>query len=303
MKLNSYLKRKSSILVAAIALTSIFFLNGCSKLNETVANENIQLPTHASRNLKNLFSYLEVVELINSTKSYDGLKRSNFDSLERIINCKLTIIDSLTTDGDGYQYKVNFANKAEKLNPKDKNYDNQYRFGSFDVELNFNYREINAISTVKIDSSQHCYIANGAGEFTQIIGNFKFVRNITNKINISLGNTVLIYQNTFPMYLNGDFLVSWTEGEGTDGIFNDVMVYNGSGTGSFLLETFKWNTSLPLEKNQEYGCAVNIVKGVLQLESLSTNKIYRVDFDPFNNKSCDSIIKIYILGKEYEITL
>ncbi len=303
MKLNSFLKRTSSIVVAAIALTSILFLHGCSKLNETVANENIQLPTQASRNLKNLFSYLEIVELINSTKSYDGLKRSNFDSLERMINCKLTIIDSLTTDGDGYLYKVNFPNKADKLNPKDKNYDNQYRFGSFDVELNFNYREINAISTIKIDSTQQCYIANGSGEFTQIIGDFKFVRNTTNKINISLGNVAVIYQNSIPMYLNGDFLVSWTQGEGTDGIFNDVMVYSGSGTGVFLLEPFKWNTSLPLEKNQEYGCAANIVKGVLQLESLATDKIFRVDFDPFNNKSCDSIIKIYILGKEYEITL
>ncbi len=301
--MNSFLKRTSSIVVAAIALTSIFFFHGCSKLNETVANENIQLPTHVSRNLKNLFSYLEVVELINSTKSYDGLKRANFDSLERIMNCKLTIIDSLTTDGDGYLYKVNFPTKTVNVNPKDKNYDNLYRFGSFEVELNFNYREINAISTVKIDSTQHCYIANGIGEFTQIIGDFKFERNITNKINITLTNTALIYQNNFPMYLSGDFLVSWTYGESTEGIFNDVMVYNGSGIGNFLLEPFKWNTSLPFEKNHEYGCAANIVKGVLELESLATNKKFRVDFDPFNNKSCDSIIKIYILGKEYEITL
>jgi len=302
VKLNSILKRTSLFVVAAIAMASIFLIHGCSKLNETVASENIQLPTAVSRNLKNLFSYLEVVEMINSTKSNIGLKRENFDSLERIINCKLLILDSLTTDGDGLQYQVVFPVKTDKLNPSIRNYDNNYRFGSFIVNLNFNYREINAISSVKIDSASGCFIGNSNGELMEIIGDFTFERLVTNKINLSLNNCSCIAKGKFPMQFDGQFLVTWIEGENTDGIVNDLMGYNGFGTGQYLNESFNWNTTLPLEKNQELGCASNIIKGVLQIKSLASNKVFQVDFDPFDNKSCDSIVKIYILGKEYEIT-
>ena len=303
MKLNSILKHTSLFVVAAIAITSVFFINGCSKLNETVASENIQLPTEVSRNLKNLLSYLEVVEMINSTKSSIGLKRENFDSLEQLIKFKLLILDSLTTDGDGFQYQVVFPVKTEKFNPLMKNYDNNYRFGSFIVNLNFNYREINAISTIKIDSGSGCYIGNSNGELMGIIGDFNFERVNTNKIKLSLNNCSCIAKDKFPMKFDGQFLVTLIEGENTDGIVNDLMGYNGYGTGQYLNESFNFNTSLPLEKNQEFGCASNIIKGVLQIQSLASNKVFQVDFDPFDNKSCDSIVKIYILGKEYEITL
>jgi hypothetical protein len=303
VKLNSILKHTSLFVVAAIAITSVFFINGCSKLNETVASENIQLPTEVSRNLKNLLSYLEVIEMVNSTKSSIGLKRENFDSLEQLINCKLVILDSLTTDGDGFQYQVVFPVKTDKFNPSIKNYDNNYRFGSFIVNLNFNYREINAISTIKIDSASGCYIGNGNGELMEIIGDFNFERVNTNKIKLAFNNCRCFANGKFPMKIDGQFLVTWIEGENTDGIVNDLMGYNGYATGEYLNESFNFNTSLALEKNQEFGCASNIIKGVLQIQSLASNKVFQVDFDPFDNKSCDPIVKIYILGKEYEITL
>lgn len=303
MQLNTFIKKLYLLVLAFFAIGAVFYVSGCSKINESVANENIQIPTIASKNIKGLISYLEVVELINSTKSSLGIRRSTFDSLEKTINCKLIILDSLTSDGNGFKYKVIFPNKGESLNSNNKNYDGNYRFGTFLVDLNFNYREINAISTIKIDSSSECFIANSKGEYIQIIGNFKFERIITNKINISITNGKLITKFNNPLIFSGDFAVSWTDGESTDGVLNDVMVYNGSGIGKYADESFKWNTSLPLEKNLEFGCASNIVKGVLQIEMVVSKKIFRVDFDPFNNKSCDSIIKIYILGKEYEITI
>lgn len=303
MQLNSNIKQFSRLTLACIACVTLFFVGACSRINESVGSENIQIPSIASKNLKSLFSYLEVVEMINSTKSNYGIKRTTFDTLEKLINCKLIILDSLTTDGNGFKYKVVFPNKVETLTPAIRNYDGNYRFGSFIVDLNFNYREINAVSIIKIDSSSGCYIANNAGEMTQILGDIQFERIITNKINLSVVNGQFKSQNNLPMIFNGDFSVSWIDGESTDGILNDVMVYNGSGNGIYADESFKWNTSLPLEKNLEYGCASNIVKGVLQIEVIESKKIFRVDFDPFNNKSCDSIIKIYILGKEYEITI
>ena len=301
--MNSFIKPLFIFSLAIIALTALFSVNACSRINESVANENILIPTKASKNIKKLFSYLEVVEFINSTKSNSGLKRSTFDTLEKIINCKLLILDSLITDGNGFKYKVIFPDKTENVPSAFRNYDGNYRFGSFTVDLNFNYREINAVSTVKIDSNSGCYIASSPEEFTQISGDFKFERIFTNKINLTISNCKFMNDNELPMNFKGAFVVSWSDGETTDGILNDFMAYNGSGEGSYMLEDFKWTTSLPLEKNLEYGCASNIVKGVLQIETVNFSKIFRVDFDPFNNKSCDPILKIYVLGKEYEISI
>lgn len=303
MQLNSVIKQFYILALACFAFATVFYVSGCSKINESVANENIQMPTLASQNLKSIFSYIEVVEFVNSTKSSYGIKRSAFDTLEKLINCKLIILDSLTSDGNGFKYKIEFPKKQESPSPQMINYDGNYRFGSFIVDLNFNYRELNSISTIKLDSTSDCFILNAGGEMTQIIGEFKFERNITNKINLSIVNGKFIRQKNSPMLLSGNILISWSEGESTDGILNDIMVFSGSGTGNYLSEPFKWNTSLPLEKNYENGCISNIVKGVLQIESLKSKNIFRIDFDPFNNKSCDSIIKIYILGKEYEITI
>jgi hypothetical protein len=67
-----------------------------------------------------------------------------------------------------------------------------------------------------------------------------------------------------------------------------------------LPNTF-WKTSSALVKNIENGCSANIVKGILQIDNNDLR--YRIDFDPFNNMSCDNIAKIYSAGKEYEIRL
>jgi hypothetical protein len=58
---------------------------------------------------------------------------------------------------------------------------------------------------------------------------------------------------------------------------------------------------LALVKNIEKGCSANIVKGILQIDK--NNLRYRIDFDPFNNMSCDNIAKIYSAGKEYEVRI
>jgi len=294
-------KIKLTLIVTILGLLGVLNLTSCSKILDEVEPEDIQLPTSTAKNIKDLISYFEVVELINSTHSSNGINRVNFDSLERKINCKLEIIDSLISDGDGYQYKVIFP-KKNSINPSNINYDGQSRFGSFVVDLNFNYRELNAKSLITIDSSNQCFIGKSDGELTQIWGSVKFERFVTNKVNFTF-NKVYFLRKNVQYQLTGSFDINWLVGETTDGIENDNIAFSGSGTGIYMNEVFRWKTNLAVEKNYEFGCEANLVKGILQIEPISNDKVFKVDFDPFNNKSCDSIIKIYILGKEYEVNI
>ncbi len=285
-----------------IACFGFLCVGSCSKIYSEVQNEDLQIPISASKNIQDLFSYLEVVEFINSTHSSSGINRKNFDTLEQLINCKLEIIDSLVSDGDGYRYKVVFPSKTTNFQESMRNYDGKIRFGSFYVDLNFNYREINALSTITIDSSNACYLRNLNAEVTQIYGDFKFERVFTNKVNLQINNATL-EREKIKNIISGIFDVSWFAGENTDGILNDQIVYSGSGNGVLNNTKYNWKTNLSLEKNFELGCGANIIKGILQVESIDNEKLYKIDFDPFNNKSCDAVVTINILGKQYEISL
>lgn len=289
------------LIITIFELLGMLNLSSCSKILDEVGQEDIQLPTSAAKNIKDLISYFEVVELINSTHSSNGINRVNFDSLERKINCQLEIIDSLFSDGDGYQYKVIFPKKT-KIDVSVQNYDGLTRFGTFLVDLNFNYRELNAQSTVTIDSTDQCFIGKSDGELTQIWGSVKFQRFVTNKINL-LFNQVYFSRKNLIHQLTGSFDLIWLAGETSDGIENDNIVFSGSGTGVYINDAYRWKTNLAIEKNYELGCESNLIKGILQIEPTSNDKVFKIDFDPFNNKSCDSIIKIYILGKEYEVNI
>lgn len=289
-------------LTPMIGIIAFIFTSGCSKILGEVGQEDIQIPSTNAKNIKDFISYFEVVEFINSTKSSVGINRINFDSIERLINCKLEIIDSLTSDGDGYRYKVIFPSITQNISSSMKNYDGRVRLGSFFVDLNFNYKEINAKSEIVIDSSNHCFIGDIDGAFTQIFGKVKFERLVTNKVVLSFDKLHLISNNQ-DNQLNGTLITSWVIGENTDGILNDNMFYFGNGTGFYQNEPYNWKTNLAIEKNMEFGCCANLVKGIIQIEPLNSDKVFKVDFDPFNNKSCDSIVKIYILGKEYEISI
>ncbi len=293
---------KSWFFIPIFGITILIYASGCSKILGEVGQEDIQIPSNNAKNLKNLISFVEVIEFINSTKSSAGLSRTNFDSLERLINCKLEIIDSLISDGDGYRYKVVFPSINQKIMTSMKNYDGRVRLGSFFVDLNFNYKELNAKSEIVLDSSSHCFIGEIGGTFTQIFGAVKFERLVTNKVILSFDKLHFL-SNNIDNQLSGTLITSWVAGENTDGILNDNMFYFGNGTGFYQNEPYNWKTNLAIEKNMEFGCCANLIKGIIQIEPVNSDKLFKIDFDPFNNKSCDSIVKIYILGKEYEISI
>ena len=298
MEVKILQKMKQLSAAIFIVVVSVFF--GCSKIYEA-QNEDLNSQITFNNNINDFLSIYEIVEHINSTKSSQGIKRSNLDSIEKQTNCKIIIIDSITTDGDGYAYRIKFPEYKKDFNQFALNYDGKARYGSVLVEFSQNYRELNTSTTISIGDTNSFYIGSLNSSIKKFTGKINLNRSSLGILSISF-NQVKMITKTDSMVFSGQLAVQWSSGESTEGLFNDVINYNGDGTFSYNnLPNTSWKTSLALVKNIENGCSANIVKGILQIDN--NNLRYRIDFDPFNNMSCDNIAKIYSAGKEYEIRI
>jgi hypothetical protein len=299
MEAKIYLKTK--YLFAAILIASIsIFAGGCSKIYN-VQNEDLISQITFNNNINDFLSIYEIVEHINSTKASQGFVRNNLDSIEKQANCKLIIIDSTTSDGDGYMYLIKFPDYKKDFNQSALNYDGKARFGSVLVEVSQHYRELNTTSTISIDDTNSFYIGSLNSQVKKFTGKINLYRKLPEILTMSF-NQVKMVTDFDSMIFSGQLAIQWTSGGKTDGLFNDVINYNGDGTFSYNnFSNISWKTSVALVKNIENGCSANIVKGILQIDN--NNLRYRIDYDPFNNMSCDNIAKIYSAGKEYEIRM
>jgi hypothetical protein len=291
---------KTKYILSAILIAAVSVFVGCTKIYE-VQNEDLNSQIKFNNNINDFLSIYEIVEHINSTKSSFGIKRTNLDSIEKQANCKINIIDSITSDGDGYTYRIQFPDYKKDFNQSALNYDGKARFGSVLVDVSQNYRELNTTATISIGDTNAFYIGSLNNPIKKFTGKINLNRSSIGVLSMSF-NQVKMVNDIDSMVFSGQLAIQWSSGESTEGLFNDVINYNGDGTFSHnnLPNTF-WKTSSALVKNIENGCSANIVKGILQIDNNDLR--YRIDFDPFNNMSCDNIAKIYSAGKEYEIRL
>jgi hypothetical protein len=292
--------QKTKYVWSAILIAAVSVFAGCTKIHD-VQNEDLNSQITFNNNINDFLSIYEIVEHINSTKSSQGLVRTYLDTIENQANCKIIIIDSITSDGDGYAYRIQFPEYKKDFNQSALNYDGKARFGSVLVEVSQNYRELNTTATISIGDSNAFYIGSLNNPIKKFTGKINLYRSFQGVLSMSF-NQVKMVTDVDSMVFSGQLAIQWSSGESSEGLFNDVINYNGDGTFSYNnLPITSWKTSLALVKNIENGCSGNIVKGILQIDN--NNLRYRIDFDPFNNMSCDNIAKIYSAGKEYEIRI
>jgi hypothetical protein len=105
------------------------------------------------------------------------------------------------------------------------------------------------------------------------------------------------------MELEGTLTAEKIMGITTPGVFGDHYQLQGDGKAEINDEEFKWNIGSPLIKKLEPGCGMIPVKGLLNLTIEKTNRDILLDFDPFNNESCDRILRITNAGKATDIVL
>jgi hypothetical protein len=64
-----------------------------------------------------------------------------------------------------------------------------------------------------------------------------------------------------------------------------------------------WEIMQPLIKNVVPGCSGEYINGMLELKDSEKSSTTILDYDPFENESCDRIVRVTIAGKITDITL
>jgi hypothetical protein len=103
--------------------------------------------------------------------------------------------------------------------------------------------------------------------------------------------------------LDGSLTLEKIAGANTPGMIGDQYIMKGSGKVEMGEDDYLWEIGSPLKKKVEPGCGMIPVKGLLNLNIESLNRNVVVDFDPFDNESCDRIVRITNAGKVTDLEI
>lgn len=289
------MKFKSILLV--VMLFFVFWgLQSCENIYE-IPQEDIEDAADFSQSMGLLLATLEPIEHINSTYSFSDFNRKNFDSLEKILGCKLILIDSSTQDGNGMEYELVYSGESSKM-------DRKIRTGKILVQINYSHREIGSVTKITIDDAEPMKISNAYQFIGAVSGEFEFQRNVGDKVDLVIKKMEFNIDDLAEELedrLEGTLTYSWISGEASQGLIYDQLKFTGQGSVELDDVEYNFNISLPLEKSYELGCSDYILKGIIELKHEKDQ--FKIDFDPFNNNACNDIITIYKNGKEFEVRI
>ncbi len=296
MSFSQILMKFKSILLVVMLFFVFWGLQSCENIYE-IPQEDIEDAADFSQSMGLLLATLEPIEHINSTYSFSDFNRKNFDSLEKILGCKLILIDSSTQDGNGMEYELVYSGESSKM-------DRKIRTGKILVQINYSHREIGSVTKITIDDAEPMKISNAYQFIGAVSGEFEFQRNVGDKVDLVIKKMEFNIDDLAEELedrLEGTLTYSWISGEASQGLIYDQLKFTGQGSVELDDVEYNFNISLPLEKSYELGCSDYILKGIIELKHEKDQ--FKIDFDPFNNNACNDIITIYKNGKEFEVRI
>ncbi len=296
MSFSQILMKFKSILLVVMLFFVFWGLQSCENIYE-IPQEDIEDAADFSQSMGLLLATLEPIEHINSTYSFSDFNRKNFDSLEKILGCKLILIDSSTQDGNGMEYELVYSGESSKM-------DRKIRTGKILVQINYSHREIGSVTKITIDDEEPMKISNAYQFIGAVSGEFEFQRNVGDKVDLVIKKMEFNIDDLAEELedrLEGTLTYSWISGEASQGLIYDQLKFTGQGSVELDDVEYNFNISLPLEKSYELGCSDYILKGIIELKHEKDQ--FKIDFDPFNNNACNDIITIYKNGKEFEVRI
>lgn len=218
---------------------------------------------------------------------------------------KILVLDSSYYDGDGVEFLIDFGPTATPLKPTQKCLDGRFRGGVVKVMLETHYIENTAKSHILVNDDNG-FVVGTESKFlviSQLEVNIE--RKLRELLNFEVKNLEIDNKS---LDFDGVLSMEKITGINTPGVFGDHYLLTGNGTAELGDEEFKWDIGAPLKKKVEPGCGMIPVQGLLNFtvekssKNITNSKIV-VDFDPFENESCDRIVRIVNAGKQTDIVL
>jgi hypothetical protein len=287
--------------LSVLAILTVLMLFGMSSCERIHNNSDTREETAAdfAMVITELGSILEFAD--ESSDQTNGKGAPLFFNLQNFSkDTRIYIIDSTFYDGDPVEFTIDFGPNTQPLRPSQKCLDGRFRGGKVKVVLESHYIENTSKSHVLVENGSEFVFGTESKVFIVHHLEIDVERKMRELLSFNIKHLELDDKH---MELEGTLTAEKITGITTPGVFGDHYQLGGDGKAEINDEEFKWNIGSPLIKKLEPGCGMIPVKGLLNLTIEKTNRDILLDFDPFNNESCDRILRITNAGKATDIVL
>ncbi|MFZ9631499.1 MAG: hypothetical protein ACO3AQ_05630 [Bacteroidia bacterium] len=292
-------KYLNHLILAAVLLPGLTVMQSCERINEQKEN-GVQVASDYCSVQSEIGAIVEVADQIGDQTTAKGTPLKFFsDAFGK--QAVITALDTTFFDGDGIEFEINFGPISLPLSENQKGYDGKYRAGKMHVKIQSHYQEKLSKLEVEIEKSDNFWVGRNPSQPHNVAGSFSMSRQDNKKHNISIESFEFFGQKT--LTLNGEFQLTKLTS------FNPGMIgnqYQLTGKGSILIsenEKHNWEIKQPLIKKVVPGCSGEFVNGMIELNNDDKSVVIAIDYDPFENESCDRIVRATVAGKSTDITL
>ncbi|MEY4543770.1 MAG: hypothetical protein RL411_1847 [Bacteroidota bacterium] len=285
-------------LLALVFMLGLISMQSCERINEHKEN-GLQLATDFCVMQSELASIIEVADEMGDQTTGKGTP-SKFVLGVFGKAASVKILDSTFFDGDGIEFEINFGPNKLPLAENQRGFDGKYRAGTMHIKIQSHYIENTAKLELKIDKSDNFWVGANPNQPKNMAISCSTIRQDAKIHSLAIESLDLFGQKTITLEGTVQLLKLTNSKPGVIGNKYQIL---GKGELKESDDEQNWEIVQPLIKNVVPGCSGEYINGMLELKDSEKSSTTILDYDPFENESCDRIVRVTIAGKITDITL
>jgi hypothetical protein len=285
-------------LLALVFMLGLISMQSCERINEHKEN-GLQLATDFCVMQSELASIIEVADEMGDQTTGKGTpSKFVLGAFGKAASVK--ILDSTFFDGDAIEFEINFGPNKLPLSENQRGFDGKYRAGTMHIKIQSHYIENTAKLELKIDKSDNFCVGANPNQPKNMAISCSTIRQDAKTHSLAIESLDLFGQKKITLEGTVQLLKLNNSNPGVIGNKYQIL---GKGILKDSDDDQSWEIMQPLIKNVVPGCSGEYINGMLELKDSDNSNTTILDYDPFENESCDRIVRVTIAGKITDITL
>jgi hypothetical protein len=285
-------------LLALVFMLGLISMQSCERINEHKEN-GLQLATDFCVMQSELASIIEVADEMGDQTTGKGTpSKFVLGAFGKAASVK--ILDSTFFDGDAIEFEINFGPNKLPLSENQRGFDGKYRAGTMHIKIQSHYIENTAKLELKIDKSDNFCVGANPNQPKNMAISCSTIRQDAKTHSLAIESLDLFGQKIISIEGTVQLLKLTNSKPGVIGNKYQIL---GKGELKESDDEQNWEIVQPLIKNVVPGCSGEYINGMLELKDSEKSNTTILDYDPFENESCDRIVRVTIAGKITDITL
>lgn len=285
-------------LLALVFMLGLISMQSCERINEHKEN-GLQLATDFCVMQSELASIIEVADEMGDQTTGKGTpSKFVLGAFGKAASVK--ILDSTFFDGDAIEFEINFGPNKLPLSENQRGFDGKYRAGTMHIKIQSHYIENTAKLELKIDKSDNFCVGANPNQPKNMAISCSTIRQDAKTHSLAIESLDLFGQKIISIEGTVQLLKLTNSKPGVIGNKYQIL---GKGELKESYDEQNWEIVQPLIKNVVPGCSGEYINGMLELKDSEKSSTTILDYDPFENESCDRIVRVTIAGKITDITL